>query len=589
MHKAYRNILLLLTIVFSHQVVGQNNPVILRRICRNANNNNLFWQVVADPCPSFKFYIIWGRNGATGPYIPIDTVTAFTDETYTHINANIGPTDPDWRYFIERRDSCGPVYNHISDTVPFDITQPDPTYIDSVSVDINTNKVIIGWSKNLTPDFDKYEIYKFGTTIEPVVTGGTRDTFIIDNLPGSNPSSDSIRYDMTTADSCGNRRSFGFNPHVTILLRNTVDTCLKQTSLRWTKYVGWANIRKHYIFRKENTGAFTLIDSVDASQFTYTDPINLGSSYEYFIRAVKDTTFFLSSSSNKISFVTRARTEPTNPFISFVSFNTPIDEQVILSYGIPPGQEAKKFDILISENGTTFNTLQTINYTSAPVNISLALGLQKYLFKVRSYNICDLPYAESDSSCTIFLKGSEAQTDAVLLTWNPYFTWNTGTVKHRIFRGTDLITQGNIVFEPLDSVFPDTSYTDKSLPELIGPSGVCYFIEAVKSPETDNIVSRSNIYCRTGEMKVFVPNAFRPSGINNLFRPEGMYIDYQNSEMEIYNRWGQQIYKDKVLSGWDGKDMNHHICSPDMYFYKLLIIGTNGQQERKTGSITLLE
>jgi hypothetical protein len=40
--------------------------------------------------------------------------------------------------------------------------------------------------------------------------------------------------------------------------------------------------------------------------------------------------------------------------------------------------------------------------------------------------------------------------------------------------------------------------------------------------------------------------------------------------------------------GWDGKDTQGKSCVQGVYFYKMNIIGTNGSEKTKTGTVTLL-
>ena len=58
--------------------------------------------------------------------------------------------------------------------------------------------------------------------------------------------------------------------------------------------------------------------------------------------------------------------------------------------------------------------------------------------------------------------------------------------------------------------------------------------------------------------KVFVPNAFSPNGdnLNDIFKVNvfgKITIDY----LEVYNRWGQQVFRTKdITKGWDGNTRN---------------------------------
>jgi gliding motility-associated-like protein len=54
---------------------------------------------------------------------------------------------------------------------------------------------------------------------------------------------------------------------------------------------------------------------------------------------------------------------------------------------------------------------------------------------------------------------------------------------------------------------------------------------------------------------VIVPNAFRPGGVNSVFKAYASSLEaINNFAMYIYNRWGQQIFlTNDITQGWDGK------------------------------------
>jgi gliding motility-associated-like protein len=91
---------------------------------------------------------------------------------------------------------------------------------------------------------------------------------------------------------------------------------------------------------------------------------------------------------------------------------------------------------------------------------------------------------------------------------------------------------------------------------------------------------------------VFVPNAFRPGGVNNIFKayassPEAI----NNFTMYIYNRWGQQIFiSNDINQGWDGK-INGRDAPGDVYVWLVNYdIDREGRMEKiaNKGNVILL-
>lgn len=561
-----------LVCIFYFSALAQ--PPEIKRICPLFDDNTVTWQNPVYNCPTFHFYIIWGSDRIGGPYFPIDTVLNSTATTYTHTNAS-----PIRFYFLERRDSCAAPNNHYSDTLGIDDVPASKTILDSVSVDIATNTIYLGWGGNPTPDFDRYFIYVVNPTYTTLNPGGTRDTFFIDNT-GNNPQTGPLKYDINTIDSCGNPSVFE-NPHTTVHLKNTVDTCLKRVHLTWTSYIGWNGVLKYYILEDAGSG-YNLIDSVAGNITDYSHPILLGQAYNYFVRALKDTTIRITSSSNRSSLTTRKRNDPEFIRINYVTSNHS-SSNILINFSTSPNPEITRYRMLISNLGGTL--LSTTNLNNADLGQDINSGLSdnsRYLVKVIADDVCDLPITQSDSSTNIVL--SHATSIHRSLVWNSYFTWNTGVQSYRIFRGTG--DPGSFNLTLWQEVF-DTAIIDSSTFTDARSLGVCYYIEAIKAGAPDT-TSKSNILCFPEAFTLFFPTAFVPSGVNNTFRPGGNSIDYEHSTIQIYDRWGKIVYDGKVGNGWNGNDFNGSPCMDGVYYYKANMFSVLQENQIKNGTFTLL-
>ena len=607
MHKLWCILLCALTF-FTIKVDAATTPIKFRRICNSGNDNVLFWYQSPDTCSSFSKYIIWFRNGKSGPFSKLDSISNRPTETYIHLNANsLGAKD--WYYYIENIDSCGPNVSINSDIVGVDQSQNYPSYIDSVSVDITTNNVFIGWGQNKAPDFALYDPF-FQKTQSPATydyiigTQGTRDTFVIDNNIAHNPSAGPLEYDLGTRDSCGNTGPFGENPHKTIYLQVGVDTCTKTTSLSWTPYsytyldngrtiqVGWKAVLKYYIFKGVNGGAMYLLDSVAGTILTYKDVIQLGQTIRYYIRAKKDTTILVTSSSNLSQIVTRLRVDPINTKLVCVSVDPTTNNQISVSIN-NTNEEWLKYNVYRSPNTTSIPSVagtlinpkngQTQNIYKDVVDATIS----EYYYQIHSINLCGIDVNSTVTSNSIFLStvGSGTQNT---LTWNQYSYWDVGVEKYLIYRGLKY-SDGSITYSLLDFTSPTTNtYINSSPITDVGVQGLCYYVQAIQSSGVEK--GNSNSSCIMGELSVFVPNAFNPFGVNKTFKPGGSYIDYIKSSMEIYDRWGGKITEmTDITLGWDGRNSNGQYASSGVYLYKIKIIGTNGTEKTKTGFVTLLD
>jgi gliding motility-associated-like protein len=102
---------------------------------------------------------------------------------------------------------------------------------------------------------------------------------------------------------------------------------------------------------------------------------------------------------------------------------------------------------------------------------------------------------------------------------------------------------------------------------------------------TDSIMVKKACY-------IDIPNSFTPNGdgMNDYFLPrETLSNTVATFKIEIFNRWGQQVFDSEVVEGrgWDGK-FNGVDQPQGVYVYKLDVAFKNGTREHYTGNLTLL-
>jgi gliding motility-associated-like protein len=89
-----------------------------------------------------------------------------------------------------------------------------------------------------------------------------------------------------------------------------------------------------------------------------------------------------------------------------------------------------------------------------------------------------------------------------------------------------------------------------------------------------------------------IPNVFTPNGDgkNDDFRMEGVSGQCNETDVYIYNRWGQLYFEDHLsYFRWDGKDQEGQDAPEGVYFFILKTKKLNTGQEREVhGTITLI-
>lgn len=160
---------------------------------------------------------------------------------------------------------------------------------------------------------------------------------------------------------------------------------------------------------------------------------------------------------------------------------------------------------------------------------------------------------------------------------------------------TIIVPVGEIVqFNPIvnDSssaiTFKWTPATGLSNPNILHPTlkvlqNSVYMLEATgqgNCSATDSLIV-------VGLKPVIVPNAFSPNGdgVNDTWEIENLG-NYVNVSVEIFNRYGQLIYKanNGYTKAWDGK-VNGKPVPVGVYYY---IIDFKGQFPNKSGSLTII-
>ena len=117
------------------------------------------------------------------------------------------------------------------------------------------------------------------------------------------------------------------------------------------------------------------------------------------------------------------------------------------------------------------------------------------------------------------------------------------------------------------SFFINKKYYGQTIGDPIyDPNVDSYRVIAISN---DSLESRSNTISVEKPYALYAPTAFSPDGdgINDYFNIVGQGLtDYI---IEIYNRWGQMVFKSTTLDNqWDGKFQQKN-SPPGTYVYKI--------------------
>ncbi|MES2566193.1 MAG: gliding motility-associated C-terminal domain-containing protein [Bacteroidota bacterium] len=94
------------------------------------------------------------------------------------------------------------------------------------------------------------------------------------------------------------------------------------------------------------------------------------------------------------------------------------------------------------------------------------------------------------------------------------------------------------------------------------------------------------------DFALYIPNAFTPdeNGKNDVFQPMGVGIDEENYRMDIFDRWGENIFtSNNFRKGWDGSVKGgSKMATQGVYIYKLQVTDLQGVKHPYVGHVTVI-
>lgn len=501
-------------------------------------------------------------------------------------------------YRIEMPDSTGCISVSSIDGGLFqNIIVPIIPVMDTLSVD-NNNNALMNWNVNPSPDVAAYIIYQFnGTAWIPIDTvygiNSTNYNYLLSDADLA-----SEQYRIAAFDSCGNVSPLG--PILsTIYLTSVPDICNRSAELNWTAYpVIGTGLAGYRIYRStvSASGPYTLDGTVGPGVLTYSSVSLAPSTTYYFKVEAFDASGTRTVSSNRISFYSAVPIPPNFSYLRKVSVLDP--DRIDVTAHVDLAASTSQFKVFRSLNNVPADFIQVGTVpvsTSSPIvfnDYNVLTDKNSYYYKIINVDSCGYDGLETNIGRTMLLTAISNSQDMVnYLSWNDYENWSGGVMSYNIYRGID----GTFDPVPIANV-PFTgsginTYTDDISTLLQGEGVFDYYIEALEGMGntfgfSDNSIS--NIAEAYQDPIVFIPNAFRPAGLNGIFMPVTTFVDFTEYEFHVFNRWGLKVFSTTdVEFGWDGT--NNGVKQPlGVYVYLVRFKTSKGEYMEFKGSVTLL-
>lgn len=473
--------------------------------------------------------------------------------------------------------------NNILDKLP-----PTCPQIDSVSV-IN-GKAVFSWFPNTDGVTKGYIILKrkndASLTIDSIakVYGVNSTTYTdVNSLTNIYNETYTIKaYDTNNIKSIYNEKL-----HSTILLKATVDNCLKGIDLSWTHYVNMTGGLKSYsIFVKEEDLNFVKVDEVAAEVNTYSvKNLKAKTNYEVYVRANSNNPS-RTSTSNIIKARIYNYIAPT--MLRITNVDVVDNAKVTIKFSFDNNTEVNRFVLFRTSNPNgAYDSITSISRTN--INI-YNLEFEDYgqLFKERStyYKVvakdsCKYHVKTSNVDNTVYVKASEKTEYVNLIQWNLSDSIKAKYNYIRIYRKLKEEAFVSLAILPIN-----TEYYEDNIVNILNFDGsATYYIQIYD----DYLNERNSNYVNVLRInQIYMPNAFVPSGTNNVFIPIFKYENFSNYRMRIYNKLGELVFQtNDTATGWDG-NYNGAAAPQGGYIYEVIFTNSNGDTINKKGTLSLI-
>jgi gliding motility-associated-like protein len=588
------------------------DPISPMRLSMNAPTDQvapLSWTTL-NPKPATtdpSYQVQRSTNGGTTWNTVANTPNTTYNDTVYICNGNV-------RYRIALRDSSGCISHSTIQSNNFkDILPPDSVNTVAVSVDTLNNNVVINWTQNTSPDVIGYVVYTTQNPTAPNPIYTPVDTIFAlgtYTYPDRYHRTDTaiIYYNIAAFDSCTNI-SAPVKPeiHNNIWLRADVDPCNSTINITWNAYNNWVGgVRQYEIYRSEPGTADALL--AVQSGLTYADNTVISQkTYCYTIIAKSNDVPSIVSFSNKLC-VKADVVQKSDAYIRYATV-VPNTEQIRLAFVADTTADVLRYELERSiSNNSSFEKIADILpnafVSTRPAPLGRTFGdfyyndndvrtaRSNYYYRIKSVDACGGQDDLSNFARSILLKGSAEGNFTDSLWWNPYpnLGFEAGLGGYDIYRQ---IPSVGSLFLRIGTSGLNSTYVDNIVTTVDDNGKFCYYVEALEfAPNVFGLLdtARSNVVCVTQPPRLYVPNAFVPNGVNNIFNPKGVFVDKtQGYSFKIFNRWGEEIFATTDYNkGWDGKMTSGEEAAKSIYVYVIKFVGKDGNVYDTKGTVTLI-
>jgi CHU_C Type IX secretion signal domain len=459
---------------------------------------------------------------------------------------------------------------------------PSIPSIDTLSVN-NANNALLNWNTNSAPDAVAYVIYQLsgGVWVAVDTVFGINNTAFTYTASSAGTGSESYR--VAALDSCSNISPMG-NIQSSLYLSTSANICQRTATLTWNAYTGFVGgVSAYNIYHSvtSSSGPYLFIGTVSGSTLAFTSGSLVPLITNYFKVVAVDGNG-KSVSSNRKSLITPLPIPPLYTIMRSASIMA--ENRVDIIGEVDIAASTLGYKLMYSNNGEATNFTEIANRGASASstilfnNYSNNTTQGSLYFKLVTIDSCQNNGQESVVHKTIFLSAQANDNNTNTLNWNNYRGWPGGVTQYNVYR-----RMSNGQFNGLVGTTTDTSFIDDLDLDNKGDGKFLYVVEAIENGGFGSY-SLSNEAVALQNEAFYVPNAFAPDGHNTEFKPKAIYLAFTGYSLEIYNRWGQLIFKTTDYNqGWDGNN-----AEGGVYSYVIRYKNSKDESKLRRGSVVLI-
>lgn len=544
------------------------------------SGDTLVWELPVNNCGPFENYQVFVSSTPDGPFSLLTTITNPGQTTFVHPN----PANETFYYYMISSYDCPGQVQIPSDTL--DNLLPLPALIKSVSV--AGDNVEIDFFPSPSPEVYAYIIYRLiGANVDIIDTVFSGNTYVD---TGADPNGMSELYYVLALDQCGNSSIF-VSPHSTLFLEAQPDSCARAINLAWNSYQNWpGGVGSQEIWVSVDGGPAVLHTTLPGDAQSYAFPADEDlAEYCLFVRAREAGSDAFSNSN-----IVCAVADILRPVEDLTLINASFlpDQSVELTWSWNPDAEVSSLRFWRTLENSGVTTLSTIPGAPAAsgsyADNQADPGQGPWIYQLLTEDTCG-DEEVSNNVATVFLQGAPLSGALNRLEWTPFGQENGTPEGYEVYRVVNGIPQFRAAVDA-----QTLSYEDPVDAEL-NPDGLFEYEVAARGrrllPDGQEIPvqSRSNRIVVEQFAEVFVPNAFAPFGLNQVFRPAILFGGAAEYRLLVYDRYGGLVFESAdPATGWDGRIQGGDHAPQGAYTYLLTLTQQNGRRIEKSGVVVLL-